>query len=214
MIEKWREGYEVVKRAAQASREADTAAKRITAALFYRVFNAMTDTKISPSEGDFRLMDRRVIEALRLFAPERKPVHEGSVRVGRLPANERRVPGLPGAKNLGHHALERVAAVELRARRHHVVHDGPAPHLDLSGLGALSVRISFYAVFLIVRVMIIGVEQPGYASLMVTILFFGGIQFIPIGVMGEYIGRIYQEVKRRPLYIVDKTVGIDTEDVP
>jgi glycosyltransferase involved in cell wall biosynthesis len=204
MLAKWREGFDIV-HASRESRRADRPFKRATAALFYGIFDRLTEVKIPAGVGDFRLMDRRVVAVLREL-PERNRFMKGlfswvgfrqtSISFDR-PSRHVGVTTW-SAWRLWNFALDGITSFST------------VPLRFSSYLGvALCLFAFIYAVVVVVRVTIVGIEQPGYASLMVTVLFFGGMQFIIIGIMGEYIGRIYQEVKRRPLFVVDKTIGVD-----
>lgn len=204
MIEKWREGYEVVY-ARRASRKTDSLLKRKSAQWFYTVFNRMSETDIPSNVGDFRLMDRKVMEAIR-----------------RLPEKVRFMKGLfcwPGFRQ---------ATVEFerqsRAEGDTKFNYWKLWNFALSGITSFSTLpirlgvyigfiISFvsflYGIFIITKTLMFGIDTPGYASIMVVVLFLGGIQLFFLGLMGEYIGRIYKEVKNRPLYLVDRTIGFE-----
>ena len=205
MLAKWREGYQVVY-AKRSSRKTDTLIKRKTARLFYKVFNRLSDIKIPEDVGDFRLLDRNVIEAIKA-----------------LPEKDRFMKGLfcwPGVKHT-------VIEFERQARTH-----GTSKYnywnlwnFALSGitsfstfpiragiyLGLIVASLSFlFGLWVIFKTVIIGVDVPGYASLLVAVLFMGGIQLFFLGLLGEYIGRIYKEVKNRPLYLVADEIGFDS----
>jgi polyisoprenyl-phosphate glycosyltransferase len=203
MLARWREGYDIVN-AVRRSRD-DGLAKRLGAALFYRAYNAVADTRIPPEVGDFRLLDRRVVNILKDF-PERTRFMKGlfawvGFRQSEIPFDRpRRHSGGTSwnLRRLSNFAIDGITAfstVPLRAATY-------------VGAGLFLLAL-FYIAFLVVRVVLVGRDTPGYASLMVTVLLFGGIQFTALGILGEYIGRIYQEVKRRPLFIVEHTAGFD-----
>jgi glycosyltransferase involved in cell wall biosynthesis len=206
LIAKWREGYEVVF-AERASRESDGPLKRLTAKLFYRTYNSLTNINIPANAGDFRLMDQRVVAELR-----------------RLPENNRFMKGLFAW--VGFHQTGVGYVREPRAagkttwnywRLWNFAIDGitsfsTAPLRVWSYVGlAVSLAAFIYAGILILRVIFVGVDVPGYASLMVVVLFLGGIQLITLGVIGEYLGRIFIEVKGRPIYIVNRSYGLDED---
>jgi polyisoprenyl-phosphate glycosyltransferase len=177
--------------------------KRKTAAWFYRVHNRMSKTKIPENVGDFRLMDRVVVDALKQL-PERQRFMKGLfawvgfrtvtidyVRVGRT-AGESKFSGFA----LWNFALEGFTSFST------------APLKIWTYLGAAgAVGTFFYAVFIIFYTVFHGVGVPGYASLLVAVLFFGSVQLMSIGLLGEYIGRIYLETKQRPSYLIRKTYG-------
>jgi len=200
----WEEGYDVVY-GSRADRSSDTAMKRTSARLFYRIFNRVADLDIPESAGDFRLMDRQVVEALRLL-PERNRFMKGLfawVGFRQIGVPYARPERAAGTTSMGYVRLWRFALDGITSF-------STAPLRIWSVIGfvsALAAVIS--ALGLIVRVMIVGREVPGYASLMVVVLFGFAIQMIAFGVLGEYVGRLYQEVKGRPIYVVRAKVGFD-----
>ena len=204
MLAKWREGYDVVN-AVRADRRGDGFFKRFSAAAFYRIYNAVADTPIPPNVGDFRLLDRRVVDVLNRL-PERTRFMKGLfawVGFRQATISFDRPARAAGSSSWNLSRLIRFAVGGITAF-------STAPLRMATYLGAaLFVLAIVYAAFLVIRVAIVGVDMPGYASLMVTVLIFGGVQFITIGIIGEYIGRIYEEVKRRPLFVVNKTAGFD-----
>ncbi len=203
MLERWREGYEIVN-AVRRGRE-DGLLKRIGATLFYRLYNAIADMKIPPEVGDFRLIDRKVVDILKQF-PERTRFMKGlfawvGFRQIEIPFD--RPSRRTGTTSWGFRRLSSFATDGITA-----FSTVPLRIATYFGLSFFLLAI-LYTAFLIVRVVLVGRDTPGYASLMVTMLLFGGLQFTALGVLGEYIGRIYQEVKRRPLFIIDHTAGFD-----
>ena len=204
----WLEGNEVVY-ATRSSRASDGATKRATAGWFYRVHNLMADVKIPANTGDFRLMDRRVVQALGQL-PERNRFMKGlfawvGFRQARVDyAREPRRHGRTKWKawrlwNFGLDGITSSSTVPLRV---------------WSYIGAIVFLLALiYAGFLVVRTLVYGSDVPGYASLMVVLLFMGGINLLTLGIIGEYVGRIYTEVKRRPLYLVRERAGFDHTDI-
>jgi len=208
MLEKWQNGYDVVY-AKRISRDTDTFLKRSTALWFYSVFNRMSDTDIPHNVGDYRLMDKKVVEVIR-----------------KLPEKDRFMKGLfcwPGYKQT---SVEYDRAV--RAEGETKFNFWKLWNFALSGIASFSTMpiragiyvglmisiISFvYALFIVSKTIVFGVDVPGYASIMVVVLFLGGVQLFFLGLMGEYIGRIYKEVKNRPLYVVQETVGFEAASV-
>jgi len=193
----WRQGYDVVY-GERADRRADSLGKQLSARLFYRLFNAVAETRIPPNTGDFRLIDRRVVEVLRQL-PERGRFMKGlfawvGFRSVGVPF-ERRARSAGRTKwrpwQLWNFALEGVTSFST------------APLRVWSYLGGVIALVAFlYAAFIVVRVLVLGIDLPGYPSLMAVLLFLGGIQLLSLGVIGEYLGRLFQETKRRPLYVV------------
>jgi glycosyltransferase involved in cell wall biosynthesis len=204
MVAKWREGYEMVF-GVRRDRTSDSLSKRLTAGLYYRAHNRISNDKIPENAGDFRLLDRKVVDAIRAL-PERNRFMKGlfawagfrqtSVEYDRA---ERNV----GETKFNYWKLWTLALDGITA-------GSTAPLRVWSYVGAgIAFLAMCYALFIAVRTLILGVDMPGYASLMVSVLFLGGIQLISLGILGEYVGRILTETKQRPLYVVRETVGFD-----
>jgi glycosyltransferase involved in cell wall biosynthesis len=204
MVEKWREGWDVVygKRVDRAS---DTAMKRLTAGWFYRFFNMISEIAIPENTGDFRLMDRRVINTVRLLGERNRFMKGLFAWVGfRQTAveyvRESRSAGTTkwNYLKLWNFALGGIIAfttVPLRVWS----------YVGLS----ISLSAFVYAFFLITRTFFMGVDVPGYASIMVVTLCLGGLQLFSLGIIGEYLARVYVEVKGRPLYLVRDCFGVE-----
>ena len=201
-VRKWRDGFDVVY-AAREDRQTDTAAKRATASWFYRVFNKVSAIKIPENAGDYRLMDRRVVEHVKAL-PERSRFMKGLFAwVGF------RAIGVPYARPVR-------AAGDTKFnfwKLWNFAIDGftsfsTAPLRVWTYFGAFVAAASIlYAFVIILQTLIFGRDVPGYASLLVFILFFGSVQMISVGILGEYIARLFAEVKQRPIYIVDEILG-------
>jgi glycosyltransferase involved in cell wall biosynthesis len=202
LVEKWREGFEVVL-ARRADRSSDSFVKQRSASMFYRVHNWIAQQKIPHDVGDFRLIDRQVIEALRAL-PERRRFMKGLFAwVGFRTATveyvrDQRIAGqskFSGWK-LWNFALEGITSFST------------APLEIWTYVGAVISALSFlYGLVIVAKTMIFGIDVPGYASLLVSVLFLGGIQLLGIGIIGQYLGRVYAEIKQRPIYIVRRTFG-------
>jgi len=197
MIERWREGYEVVL-GHRLSRRNDSWAKQTSATWFYRLHNRIAEQSLPENVGDFRLMDRCVVDAL-LTLPESRRFMKGLFAwVGfRTTQVEYERPERAAGQSkfngwrLWNFALEGITSFSTEPLR------------IWTYLGALVSLVSFaFAMFIVVRTLIYGVDLPGYASLMVAVTFLGGLQLIGIGVLGEYLGRTYIEAKRRPVFLV------------
>ncbi|MEJ0064875.1 MAG: glycosyltransferase family 2 protein [Caulobacteraceae bacterium] len=203
-IARWEEGYDVVY-GSRADRSSDTAMKRTSAQLFYRIFNRVSDLDIPESAGDFRLMDRQVVEALKQL-PERNRFMKGLfawVGFRQIGVPYVRPERAAGTTSMGYVRLWRFAIDGITSF-------STAPLRVWSVIGFVSALIALaFAIGLIVRVLIVGREVPGYASMMTVILFGFAIQMMAFGVLGEYVGRLYQEVKGRPIYVVRARVGFD-----
>jgi len=197
-VKKWEEGYDVVV-GKRLSRTGEHPVKKIAARLFYNMHNRISDIKIPADIGDFRLMSRKVIDALKLL-PENQRFMKGIFAwLGFKTAvveyyQEERVAGQSSFNGwkLWNFALDGITSfstVPLRVWLY---------------IGSLIAAISFvFGLWIAVKTVVFGVETPGYASTMVMILFLGGIQLMGIGILGEYIGRLYKEAKRRPVYILE-----------
>lgn len=200
----WEQGYDVVY-GIRADRSRDGFLKRSTAGAFYRVFNALSDVPIPPDTGSFRLVDRKVVEALNGL-PERTRFLRGLFtwvgfrQVGVPYARPERVAG---ATSYGLARMWRLAVDGLTSFTTAPLRIWTAVGLGLAGLALL------YAGYTILKVLIYGREAPGWASLMVVMLFGFAVQMIAFGVLGEYVGRLYQEAKGRPIYLVREKIGFD-----
>lgn len=202
LLEKWSQGYQMVV-AHRINRDSDSAFKRITAGWFYRVHNAISDVPLPENVGDFRLLDRSVVDALGRL-PERRRFMKGlfawvGFRVAVV--DYTRAARSAGASKFSGWRLWNLAVEGITSF-------STVPLRLWTYLGAVVAVVSFlYASFIVVRTLVMGIDVPGYASLLTVILFLGGVQLVGIGVLGEYIGRIYNETKHRPLYIVREVYG-------
>ncbi len=207
MVEKWLSGFDVVY-GVRSDRESDSAMKRLTARWFYRVFNAISDTPIPADAGDFRLLDARVVRVLREL-PEHSRFMKGLYSwVGfRQAAIEIvRAPRAAGVSRWRYGALWRFALGGL-------VTFSTIPLRVWTYIGALISMLGLvYALFLALSVLIQGVDVPGYASLMVVVLFMGGINLLTLGIIGEYVAQIHSETKGRPLFVVMSRIGFDATE--
>jgi polyisoprenyl-phosphate glycosyltransferase len=199
LIEEWRKGAEVVL-ARRIDRSTDSFLKRKTAEAFYRVHNKLSAVAIPENVGDFRLMDRSAVDALKRL-PERQRFMKGlfawigfkTVTVDY--ARQARAAGTTkfSGWKLWNFAIEGITSFST------------APLKIWTYLGGIGALVAFgYASFIVIRTLIFGIDVPGYASVLVAILFFGSLQLISVGLLGEYIGRMYIESKQRPTYLVRK----------
>lgn len=198
-IKKWEEGYDNVY-GIRISRNEDTQAKKKSASLFYKLFNKISDTHIPHDAGDFRLMDKKVVEVIK-----------------KLPEKNRFMKGLlawPGfsSTSIGYERPARsYGKTKFNAwKLWNFAVDGitsfstwPLRIWSYIGIIVALFSLSFMG-YIITRTFVLGRDWPGYASIMSIILFLGAIQLISIGVLGEYIGRLYIESKNRPIYIINK----------
>lgn len=200
MVERWRQGHDVVL-AARSDRSDDTRFKRVTARMFYRLMMKISDIDIPADVGDYRLMDRRVVEALKLM-PERARFMKGMfawVGFRQTTVYFKREGRTAGQTKQRFRSLVRLAV------------DGivsftslPLRIWSLVGLG-VAVAAVLYMLFVVIQTLAFGSDVPGYASLIVVMLFFSGLNMLSVGVLGEYIARIFIEVKQRPAYLVRET---------
>ncbi len=197
MIAKWREGYEVVL-GRRINRDSDSWTKKHSANWFYRIHNKIATPKIPENVGDFRLMDRAVVDALNEL-PESCRFMKGlfawvGFRTATVEyARPERIAGTTkfNGWRLWNFALEGLTSFSTDPLR------------IWTYLGGVIALTSFvFAIFIVLRALIQGIDLPGYASVIVSVTFLGGLQLIGIGVIGEYLGRAYIESKRRPIYLV------------
>lgn len=200
MLKKWEEGFQVVY-AQRKKRKGETVFKRASAHAFYKILHALTNIDIPMDTGDFRLMDRVVVDQLNAL-PERNRFLRGLV----CWVGFKRV-GIPYDRN------ERSAGTSKYPLRKmfRLAMDGitsfsttPLKLSFLTGMVATIVAFGLFVWSVLEKFLNPVTTVPGWASLMTAVVFFGGIQLMCIGILGEYIGRIYEEVKQRPLYIEDK----------
>ena len=206
LVAKWREGYDVVY-ATRNSRQGESWLKRFTANAFYKVIGKMSRISLPHNTGDFRLLDRKVVETLKQM-PERTRFMKGlfawvgfkqtSVLFDRQPRFQGKTTW--NYWKLWNFALDGITSFSLI----------PLKVWSYLGFSVSSISL-FYASFLIIRTLILGIDVPGYASLMVAVLFLGGIQLITLGIIGEYLGRVYEEVKGRPLYVIRECYGFEQQ---
>lgn len=204
MVTKWRDGFDVVY-GVRDNRETDSLPKRITADFYYRAHNWLSDDKIPEHAGDFRLLDRRVVDVIRQM-PERNRFMKGLFAWAgfrQAAVSYHREERKVGETKFNYWKLWTLAIDGITSA-------STVPLRIWSYLGALvAIGALAFAVFIIVRTLITGIEVPGYASLMVAILFLGGLQLLSLGVLGEYVGRILTETKGRPLYVIRERIGSD-----
>jgi glycosyltransferase involved in cell wall biosynthesis len=206
-LEKWTEGYDMVYDLRE-DRDSQSKIRRFFTNLFYKMLRVITKIKIPTNAGDFRLIDRAAINSLN-NCQERTRFMKGlyawigysSIAVP-FKVNDR-----PAGKSQHHYRR----LTELVVTGFISFSDIP-----LRVWGLIGLIISFFsfctALYIIIDTLIHGATVPGYATIMVTIVFFGGIQLLSIGIVGEYIARIFHEVKRRPPYIIEKMMGIEAND--
>ncbi len=208
LLDKWKEGYDVVY-AKRTKRMGESWLKRWTASLFYRLIAKMTNIDIPEDAGDYRLLSRAAVEQLKRLRERHRFMKGLFTWVGfkQTAVFFERDPRYSGKTKWNYWKLWNFAIEGITSFSY-------IPLQAASYLGLLvSVFAFFYGVFIIVFKLLHGIAVPGYASLMAAVLFLGGIQLLTLGILGEYIGRIYDEVKQRPLYVIHKTYGFDNPEV-
>jgi len=200
MIDAWKDGYAVVS-GRRLHREGETAVKRASAHLFYRLLDRLSETDIPVDVGDFRLLDRRALDAL-LAMPERNRYVRGMVAWLGFPQTT--VDFVRPERQLGEtkYPLRKMVRLALDG----VVGFSTTPLRLISKLGLIVSVVSFIAGFGSIIAYFLGATVPGWTSMVVVVFFMGGVQLVVLGVVGEYVGRIYDEVRGRPLYLVSETV--------
>lgn len=200
MIEQWQKGFDVVF-AVRKDRSHDTRVKKVTARLFYKIFNLISEAQIPENAGDFRLMDKAVVKVIRQM-PERNRFMKGMLTWPGFSSTQiyfdrpDRFAGKSKWKPLGLFGLAidgftSFSIVPLRVA-------------SVSGAIISGLALPF-ACYVVLKYLFFGDPVQGYASIMTAIAFFGGFQLLALGIIGEYIGRIYIETKQRPLYIISQT---------
>jgi len=204
MVEEWKRGAEVVY-GVRSSRQGESAFKRLTAKAFYRVISHLSDTPLSNNVGDFRLIDRKVVEVLRSMREENRYLR------GMVPWIGFRQTGVeyvrePRFAGQSAYSLPRM----LRLAVNGVTGFSERPLQLAFQLGGCITFVGFCYLLWIVISVIVGPSHSiaGFASLMCAVLFLGGIQLLSIGLLGLYVGRIFREVKQRPLYVVEERVNV------
>jgi glycosyltransferase involved in cell wall biosynthesis len=202
MIAKWRSGYEIVY-GVRTDRASDSLPKRLSADLYYRAHNWLSDDKIPEHAGDFRLLDRRVVEAIGRM-PERNRFMKAMFAWAgfrQASVTYRRAARATGNSKFSYWKLWTFALDGITS-------SSTVPLRVWSYLGGLVALFALgYAVFIAIRTLAFGIDVPGYASLIVSVLFLGGLQLLSLGILGEYVGRILIETKGRPLYVVREQIG-------
>jgi polyisoprenyl-phosphate glycosyltransferase len=201
MLARWREGYDMVY-GVRAHRREESLGKRIGAAFFYGVLAKGTHVEIPPGAGDFRLLDRKVVEALKRL-PERTRFMKGLygwVGFKSTPVTFEARPRAAGRSAFG---FRRLAALALDGMTSFTT----LPLRAVSAIGlAVSAAALAYGAWVVFEELYFGIDVPGYPTIVASIMFFAGVQLVSIGIIGEYLGRVFEEVKRRPNFIVEDAV--------
>ncbi len=203
-VSRWQEGFQVVY-GQRIDRSTDSLMRRFISLIYYRLFNTLVKTDIPEGAGDFRLLDRQAVDAMN--------------RIGETSRFNKGLFSWIGFKSVGvpYAVGERQGGGGSRWNLRRLLHFG----LDgLTSFSTLPLRVSTilglvvsifafaYAMIIILETLIFGIDVPGFPSLMISVMFFAGVQLIFLGIIGEYLGRIYEEVKARPLYLVAEEIGL------
>lgn len=214
LIERWREGYDLVN-ATRIARDGETFIKKLSAKYFYRIIHRLGHVRIPQDTGDYRLLSRRAVEAL-LQLRERHRFMKGLfawVGFPQISVPYHRHPRFAGESKWNYWKLWNFAIEGITSFT-------TVPLRIASYLGIITATIAFlYAIWIVFKTLAWGEPVAGYPSLMVAILFLGGVQLIALGVIGEYLGRMFNETKQRPLYIVESyrpsgALHVDTAQTP
>ena len=207
MIERWRAGADVVY-AVRRDRDDEGVLKRLGAAAFYRMMNAGDRFPVPPDAGDFRLMDRAVVDAL-LALPERNRFMKGLYAWVGFKAEG--VSYEPGARGEGKSKFSLLRLVGLSIDGLTGFTTWPLRLASVAGI-ALAVMSLFYGLYLVIDYLMYGNPVSGWTTIVVLLLMFAGIQMMSLGILGEYVARIFEEVKGRPLFVVRRRLGDRFED--
>lgn len=198
LVAGWREGYDNVY-AVRSVRDGETAMKKLTAHLFYRVLQSLSRVTIPRDTGDFRLLSRRAVDALSRLREQHRFMKGLFAWIGfpQKAVHYRRDARMAGTTKFNYWKLLNFAIEGLTSFT-----ISPLKFASYFGLG-IAAAAFLYALWIIYRTLVYGNPVAGYPSLMVVILFLGGVQLVAIGVLGEYLGRVFNEVKQRPLYLLN-----------
>ncbi len=200
LIEKWKEGYEVVY-AIRSERDGETWFKKLTASLFYRLIYRITDVKIPLDTGDFRLLDRKVVNVLKMMRERHRFPRGMAAWVGfkQVGVEYKRAIRFAGQTK---YPLKKMLKLAINA----ITGFSYFPLQLASYFGFFSAGVSIIAIPVVIILRLTGSQAfTGQASTLLAVLFLGGVQLISLGILGEYIGRLYDEAKGRPLYIIRNT---------
>lgn len=207
LIAEWKRGGEVVL-AVRAERQGETWFKKVTASAFYRIIDRLTDLKIPPDSGDFRLMDRKVVKAMRQLREHHRFMRGLSVWVG---FDQRHIEYVRHERFAGttKYPLRKM----LRLASDAITSFSYVPLQAATTVGFVLAGLSLLAIPLVAAVRLSGIAAyEGQATTLIMVLFMGGVQLIFLGILGEYLGRIYDELKDRPLYLVARTLGFENDE--
>ncbi|MGH7218320.1 MAG: glycosyltransferase family 2 protein [Candidatus Microsaccharimonas sp.] len=199
MIKLWEEGYDDVY-AKRRSREGETWLKQFTSRTYYKTLQSVTRIPIQEDTGDFRLLDRRVVEALKQFRESQRNTKAMFSWVG---FHKKEILYDRDPRAAGETKWNYLKLVELAIDGITSFTTAPLRIATYTGI-LVSIAAFIYLIFLVIRTIFIGTDLAGYPSMMAVILFLGGVQLLSLGIIGEYVGRIFNETKQRPLYLIEE----------
>jgi len=199
MIKLWEAGYDDVY-AKRKSREGESFLKKFTSKMYYKTLQSVTRIPIQEDTGDFRLLDRRVVEALKQFRESQRNTKAMFSWVG---FHKKEILYDRDQRAAGETKWNYIKLVELAIDGITSFTTAPLRISTYAGIG-VSILAFIYLVYLVIRTVFLGVDLAGYPSTMAVILFLGGVQLLSLGIIGEYIGRIFNETKQRPLYLIEE----------
>ena len=199
LIEQWQAGYDVVY-ATRSARAGESRLKRFTAAAFYRAMERVSDTPLPRDTGDFRLLSRRALDALGQLRERQRFMKGLFAWIGfrQTAVHYQRDPRVAGRSKWNYWRLTQLAIEGITSF-------STAPLRLATWVGLVAASFAFvYGLWVLVKALLWGDPVRGYPTLMVVILFLGGVQLLALGVIGEYLGRNYAESKQRPLYFIEE----------
>lgn len=201
MLTKWREGYDVIY-GQRTVRSGEGALKRFFAFAFYRLIARITKIEIPIDTGDFRLMDRRAVDALLLLREPHRFIRGMVSWIGynQTAVRYERAERYAGDKK---YTFKKSLLLAMDA----ITSFSYLPLRIASYLGACLSLFAFFYIFVVIALKLLGINFPGYTSLMATILLLGGVQLLVLGIVGEYVGRIFEQGQQRPLYLINQAYG-------
>lgn len=203
-IKQWEQGYDMVY-AVRTSRQDESWLKRTCARAFYQIASKINRVSIPANAGDFRLLDRKIVNALQQL-PERNRFMKGLYAwVG---FKQIAIPFEVQPRKRGHSQWRFYSLLDLAITGITSFTAFPLRLIALGGVGVASLAL-LYALWIVLSTFIFGIQTPGWATIITAISFFGGLQLLALGIAGEYIGRVFDEVKHRPHYIIDEDASFD-----
>ncbi len=199
MIKLWEDGYDDVY-AKRKSREGESWLKKFTSKMYYKTLQSVTRIPIQEDTGDFRLLDRRVVEALKQFRESQRNTKAMFSWVGFY---KKEILYDRDPRAAGETKWNYVKLVELAIDGITSFTTAPLRISTYAGI-IVSFLAFIYLMYLVIRTVLFGIDLAGYPSMMAVILFLGGVQLISLGIIGEYVGRIFNETKQRPLYLIEE----------